>query len=198
MGWGSQDHVPHTPFKCVVWCVTSFFALSFWSSAEVLLLWSSWVHGCLDGRCIVGWGQVEGTLSPLSVDTRLVIKEWPQEQRKYFQWNNGESLGGLPEGRALGVYQNGGLNQLILIWEGWRTLGDMLITLQKFNYLTFLGKEQPCLLEPGNRQWHSPFLKVTLNVSACAVNLFADLKTVWWTFLPVKPIIAHNERLYMH
>lgn len=68
---------------------------------------------------MVGWSQGEETLSPLSVDTRMVIKERPQGTEKILsekilsvkvknravvipnleipQRNTGESLGGLPE-----------------------------------------------------------------------------------------------------
>lgn len=41
----------------------------------------------------------------------------------------------------------------------------------------FFKKNQSYLLKMRNRQWHSSFFQMNLNISAYAVNLFADFKT---------------------
>lgn len=77
----------------------------------------------MGGRWVVGWGQGEVTLSPLSVDTGVVIEEWAQATEKMHSMEVENRAVGIPNleslreilGRALGFYQNGGFNQLILI-----------------------------------------------------------------------------------
>ena len=105
------------------------------------------------------------------------------------KWNIGECFGVLPEW---------GFESIYLDPKGMGNPRGYLDYTTDTQPSTFLERTMWCLLKPENRQWHNCFVKVHLSISACAVNLFADLKTAWWNFLPVKPTIAHNERLYMH